>query len=107
MEITMNTRKSLYDVKSFYDKKAILKASFQGMRYQVERVEKEGEEPVLRATVWPEPFSFEKTPEEEKIYKEFPDEEEGLDEAYEWLCHMFQEENAKWTTAQNTPWVKS
>jgi hypothetical protein len=57
--------------------------------------------------VWPEPFSFEKTPEEEKVYKEFPDEEEGLDEAYEWLCHMFQEENAKWTTAQNAPWVKS
>ena len=53
---TMNTRKSLYDIKSFYNKKAVLKASFQGMRYQLEQYrdpENEEAEPVLRTTISP------------------------------------------------------
>ena len=36
----MNSRKSLYDKQEFYRKGAILKASFQGMRYQVEKWQK-------------------------------------------------------------------
>ena len=31
----MNKRQSFYDVSSFYNKKAVLKCSFKGMRYQV------------------------------------------------------------------------
>ena len=37
----MNSRKSLYDKQEFYRKGAILKASFQGMRYQVEKWQKD------------------------------------------------------------------
>ena len=33
----MNSRKSLYDKQEFYRKGAILKASFQGMRYGLSR----------------------------------------------------------------------
>ena len=50
----MNNRKSFYDVSSFYNKKAILKCSFKGMRYQVQGVSKEDDEKVLQADVWPE-----------------------------------------------------
>ena len=39
----------------------------------------------LGVWVWPEPFSFEKTPEEQKKYKEFEFSEEGLNEAINWL----------------------
>ncbi len=98
----MNSRKSLYDVASFYDKKAKLKASYEGMRYQVEQVA-EGEEKRLRATVWPEPFCFEKTSEEQKEAKEFAYAEEGLDQAYQWLCDKYQEEKSRWEHARDYP----
>ncbi len=101
----MNTRKSLYDVKSFYNKKAVLKASYQGMRYQVEQYrESEAAEPVLRATVWPEPFSFEKTSPEKKSVRDFPYEEQGLDLVYRWLCESFEERQDEWQEARDDPW---
>lgn len=93
----MNKRSTLYDIKSFYNKKAVLKASFQGMRYQVEQhTEKENEEKMLRATVWPEPFCFEKTPEEKKMVQDFSYSEEGLNQVYEWLCHTYEERQEEW-----------
>lgn len=98
----MNARKSLYDVKSFYNKKAVLKASYEGMRYQVERTEKE-EETFLMATVWPEPFCYEKTPEENKQTKCFPYSEEGLDEVYQWLCDKYEEEKERWEHVRDFP----
>ena len=98
----MNSRKSLYDIKSFYNKKAVLKASYGGMRYQVER-HMEGEEEILKATVWPEPFCFEKTPEEKKESKQFDYSEEGLDAVYEWLCQKYKEEQQRFEHARDFP----
>lgn len=96
----MNTRKSLYDVKSFYDKKAVLKAGYEGMRYQIEQAE-EGR--CLLVTVWPEPFCFEKTAEDKKTKKQFAYSEQGLDEAYEWLCDKYEEEKVRWEHARDFP----
>lgn len=98
----MNKRKSLYDVASFYSKKAVLKASYEGMRYQVEQVEEETEKK-LRATVWPEPFCYEKTAEEKKEAKLFPGTEEGLDQVYQWLCDKYEEEKPRWEHARDFP----
>lgn len=98
----MNKRQSLYDVASFYDKKAKLKASFEGMRYQVEQTEEE-EEKRLQATVWPEPFCFEKTADEKKEAKLFAYTEEGLDEVYQWLCDKYEEEKPRWEHARDFP----
>ena len=39
----------------------------------------------LGVWVWPEPFSFDKTPEDKKIYIELPFKEEGVEEGLEWL----------------------
>lgn len=94
----MNSRQSLYDKQEFYQKGAILKASFGGMRYQVEKWQEE-EETVFRAAVWPEPFCFEKTPEKDKEYQYFPFTEEGLDAVYDWLCERYGTNRAKWDTA--------
>lgn len=98
----MNTRKSLYDVSSFYKKWAVLKASYEGMRYQVERFGSD-EESCLRASVWPEPFCYEKTPKEKIEVKEFPYSEEGLDEVYEWLCGEYEEQQERWEHARDFP----
>ena len=95
----MNSRKSLYDKQEFYRKGAILKASFQGMRYQVEKWQKDNEEECFRAAIWPEPFCFEKTPEENKTYAYFPYTEEGLDDVYDWLCTQYDEKKDRWDQA--------
>lgn len=100
----MNQRKTLYDVKSFYNKKAVLNASFEGMRYQVQQHQEGEEEKVLRATIWPEPFCFEKTPEEKKTTKDFPYSEEGLDQVYEWLCQIYEEKREEWIFARDNPY---
>ena len=39
----------------------------------------------LGVWVWPEPFSFEKTPEEKKIFKEFDFKEDGVIEGLKWI----------------------
>ena len=64
----MNKRQSFYDVSSFYNKKAVLKCSFKGMRYQVAGISKDDDVKVLQADVWPEPFCYEKTPLEFHTY---------------------------------------
>lgn len=101
--IKMNSRNSFYDISSFYDKKGILSASFQGMRYRVEQFERSEDSIVLRVVVWPEPFAFDKTPEEYKTYKEFSYEESGLDEAYKWICDCYDERTEEWEFAARKP----
>lgn len=98
----MNARKSLYDIKSFYNKKAVLKASYEGMRYQVQQVEVD-EEKKLRAVVWPEPFCFEKTAEEKKETAFFSYDEEGLDAVYDWLVTQYEERKDYWRHAKEHP----
>lgn len=95
----MNARKTFYDVASFYKNKATLAASYQGMRYQVKQ-SGEAEEKVLSAVVWPEPLCFEKTPEEKKEGKSFPFTEEGLDEAYAWVCEQYESRREEWEHAK-------
>ncbi len=98
----MNPRKSLYDITSFYDKWAVLKASYEGMRYQVERAGSE-EESVLKVSIWPEPFCYEKTPKEQMQIKEFAYSTEGLDEVYDWLCASYTERQEYWEHARDFP----
>ncbi len=112
----MNKRQSLYDVSSFYNKKAVLNASFGGMRYQVEQAKlppanpdaiegPESEEiQVLRGTVWPEPFCFEKTAEEKKTIKDFVYTEEGLDQLYDWLCEQYSSRQEEWQKVLDNPY---
>lgn len=65
-------------------KKECFTGSSEGMRYRMERAEgEEGE--ILLATVWPEPFSFQATPEEQKTRSSFPFTEEGVEQARFWL----------------------
>lgn len=49
--------------------------------------------------VYPEPWSFEKTPEEEKSVQSFPMSEEGMDSAIAWLFEMYEGQKEKWKTA--------
>lgn len=59
--------------------------SHRGMRF---RLAKEGDE--LQATVYPEPYSWDATPQEQKESGTFPLSEEGIRQAVEWLNQMYQ-----------------
>ena len=73
---------SLYGI-AYYEK-SIFKGSFRGMNFWIQRTG-EKDSPVLTATAWKGPFSFEAT-EEEKISMDFPFSDEGLAQADAWLA---------------------
>lgn len=72
------------DISIPFLKKSRFTGSWKGMRYQLERAEG-AEAPVIRATIWPEPFNFERTPEEKKHSQDFTFETEGIWAAVDWL----------------------
>lgn len=71
---------------------------FRGMRYRLERVS-DGEEKKLKATVWPEPFNFITTPEEEKRSELFSFDEDGVTDAVDWMNDRYFEEKERFEQA--------
>ena len=81
-----------------YLKKTEYTGCHQGMRYRLEGVTKEeGKE--LKVTVWPEPFNFFKTPDEEKTSMSFSFDEDGIADAIAWMNDRLFEEKDKWEHA--------
>lgn len=67
-----------------YLKKTEYTGSHQGMRYRLEKKEEEGEKK-LYVSVWPEPFNFFKTPEEQKQHAVFEFSGDGITDAIAWM----------------------
>ena len=63
-----------------YIQKEPLSGSDNGMRFYIQ---KKGDH--MLVTLYPEPFCFVKTPPEKKTAREFPNTQEGLDEAVLWM----------------------
>ncbi|MDD7642827.1 MAG: GNAT family acetyltransferase [bacterium] len=87
---------------SFY-KKTHFTGSFQGMRYYITKAKESDAEDagdVLRAIVYPEPYNFENTPDEDKTHADFPFTEEGLDAACVWMNEQYETRRDYW---QHTP----
>ncbi len=73
--------------------------SHKGMRYRIRseiKTEGEEEQRFLCLDIWPEPFCFQKTPEEEKEYFLFPFTEEGLEELEEKVNRIYTERKEFW-----------
>ena len=81
-----------------YLKKTEFTGCHQGMRYRLEGIDSE-EGRRLKATVWPEPFNFFKTPQEEKMSEVFDFAEEGVAAAVAWMNERLTEDAAKWDRA--------
>lgn len=93
----MIERNDLFHI-SFY-KKTHFTGSYQGMRYYITKAkasEAEDAADVMRAIVYPEPYSFENTPDENKIHADFPFSEEGLDQACGWLNERYEKQKEYW-----------
>lgn len=83
-----------------YLKKTEFTGCHQGMRYRLEGIAGAEGEKLLRCTVWPEPFSFLKTPDEKKETAEFPFGEDGVAEAVCWMNGRLSDEKDKWEHAK-------
>lgn len=82
----MNLHENLYRPSLNYIKKERFTGSDTGMRFMFEmKKEDEKDKGVILACVWSEPFSYEKTEEDNKEYKEFPFTDDGLHEAISWV----------------------
>lgn len=84
------------------DKLAVTKrymGSFRGMRFLIQPVGEDRENARLEACVFPEPFNYEHTAEEKKIYERFPYSEEGLDQIHVWLNRMYEDRKEEWKEA--------
>ncbi|MCM1569296.1 MAG: hypothetical protein NC081_07595 [Roseburia sp.] len=84
-----------------YLKKTEYTGCHQGMRYRLEKAENEAGEKRLKATVWPEPFNFFSTPEEQKTTELFTFDEDGLGDAIAWMNNRLFEEKERWDGAKN------
>ena len=90
--------------------------SHQGMRFRLSREPLENvtfrkkEEWAKDASfllyIWPEPFSFEKTADDDKQSFTFPFTEEGLKEAVECLNREFGNSRDRWRVAKEKRWAK-
>ena len=108
----MLTAHDLFGLTHYYYGEAFF-GSCQGMRYRVAadplkrmRPDKPVPEDVrLVATVWPEPWSWAGTEEQEKKSESFPFSPEGLDQVADWLNTCYEEEKTRWNAAAETPWT--
>ncbi len=76
-------------------KKTEFTGSCQGMRYRLEGVSRE-EGKRLLATVWPEPYNYVMTPEEQKQRSEFSFDEDGITDAVAWMNDRLFEDRERW-----------
>lgn len=81
-----------------YLKKSEFTGCHRGMRYRLEQVT-EKDTKLLKVTVWPEPFNFVRTPEEQKTAALFAFSEEGVEDAVAWMNDRFIADKEKWDRA--------
>lgn len=80
-------------------KKEKFTGSFNGMRFRMEKLEREGEETALAVTAWPEPFSFDATEEKEKERKLFSFDADGIAQGVDWLNERYGSQEERWKRA--------
>ena len=68
---------------NFY-KKETFTGSYKGMRYLLKK-DTEEETNIFRCYVWPGPYNFATTPDEQKTMATFPFTEAGKQEAVDWM----------------------
>lgn len=81
-----------------YLKKTEFTGCHKGMRYRLEEIS-DGDGKKLHVTVWPEPFNFVTTPQEQKTCADFSFDEDGVVDAVAWMNGRFMDEKGRWENA--------
>ncbi len=79
-----------------YVNRGVYTGSYKGMRYRMCKKETEEKGKYLETVIYPEPYCFEVTPEEEKEFREFPFTEEGFEQAVAWLNQEYKSQKERW-----------
>lgn len=80
-----------------YLKKEKFTGSHQGMRFRMEKAELDGEErPKLKVAVWPEPYGYDATPQEEKTVTLLEFDADGIAKGVEWINEQFESQQLRW-----------
>lgn len=82
-----------------YLKKTEFTGCHRGMRYRLEGAQDTEGKKQLLCTVWPEPFNFVTTPEEEKERRTFSFDEAGVTDAVAWMNDRLSAERDRWENA--------
>lgn len=80
-------------------KKEPFSGSHSGMRYFF-RGDDGKNSTTFSVFIYPEPWCFEQTPEENRETASFPLSEDGMDQAIAWLFERFNAEKEKWLAAE-------
>ena len=72
--------------------------SYKGMRFFMKTYDKEN----ISVFVYPEPYNFENTKDENKEKVEFPYTHEGVDQCIDWLNQKYIDDKDKWDEAFNS-----
>lgn len=82
-------------------KKEPFSGSHNGMRYYMQGDDGKSST-TFTVCIYPEPWCYEQTPDDQKISQSFPLTEEGMDEAIAWLFEQYEADKERWnTSAQN------
>lgn len=88
-----------------YVNRGVYTGSYKGMRFRMCKKETEEKGKYLETVIYPEPFSFDATSEEEKQTNEFPFTGEGFDEAVAWMNEEYEAQKERWEKAAKAAWV--
>lgn len=77
-------------------KKEPFSGEHHGMRYFFYADE---DKTSFSVSIFPDPWSFDKTPDTEKVTHSFSMTEDGMDQAIEWLFEMYDKQKEKWDYA--------
>ena len=76
-------------------KKEKFTGSHKGLRFRMEKLE-ENEETFLFVSVWPEPYSYDFTPEEEKEHLKTSFDADGIARGVDWINECLTEDKERW-----------
>ena len=80
---------------NFY-KKEKFTGSYRGMRYLLMKDQSEEEQTIFRCYIWPGPYNFAATPDDQKLSRTFPFTREGKQQAVDWM-------NEQWKSRTDWP----
>lgn len=86
----------------FYNKTSFT-GSYMGMRYKLSKekikIDENKDSTILKAYVFPGPFSFDASPKEHMITNQFDFSEQGISDACDWLNETYQTHITLWKTS--------
>lgn len=89
----------MLDLKDFmpvnFLKKEKFTGSHKGMRFRMEKQDLE-EGTKLKVSVWPEPYSYDATAEEERESLLLSFDEDGIAQGVDWINRQFEEQQPRW-----------